>query len=762
MVHYELPVARTFDDEFVVASCTPASGSVFPVGVTTVSCSATDSVGNSISGEFTVTVTDPDRDRDGVRRVDGDCDDDDPAVFPGAREVVDGKDNDCDGLVDNVNVAPVADAGADVSAAEASTSDGAVVVLDGSGSSDADVPNGDVISYSWSARGITFDDSSIVNPSATFPLGTTEVTLVVTDSYGESDSSTVSVTVVDTTEPVIVAPDDIEIELTAVLTQVSVGAPTVTDAADQFPLVSGDSPGGFPLGSTTVTWTATDASGNESTATQTVTVVDTTAPSLFGVPRDVREEYGQTRPSAPQVIVVDASESEPREVLPTEVRTDGPNADTYSITRTWTASDSSGNTVVGTQVISVSDTTPPVVTVPADVSAEATGRETELGFGAGLATDNSSVAPSVTNDAPTGGFPLGATTVTWTATDISGNSTSATQTVTVSDTTPPTVQGPTNARFESTTVVTRVVLSPPVVTDVVDPEPLVTNDAPSEGFPVGDTLVTWTATDFSGNSASSTQIVTLEDTTPPVLVVPGDIETNATGALTTVAIGTASATDAVDPAPVITNDAPAQFTVGTTVVTWTATDESGNSSSAVQQVVVLGAAEMKSSVMDALAEISGEGKEIEDALRESEKGLDSKNWTDGGELSSQHGHRALSADKKAVNKLLLALDQKGMKALSPEAREIVEQAIITLVNIDRLLAETQIANAEDLTVRSPKDQRAHDKQLADARKRFAEAEVEFAKGDYGKAIDRFRAAWNHAVKAEESADGHSSKIDEGV
>ena len=692
-----------------------------------------------------------------------DCDDRNPLVNPDAVEVVDGRDNDCDGDVDNVfvNDAPEADAGADVPAAEASSATGAVVTLDGSGSTDADLPD-DSITYSWSAAGITFDNASSVIPSATFPLGTTEVTLVVTDSHGETDSDTVSVTVVDTTAPVIVAPDDIEVELEAVFTQVSVGAPTVSDAVDPSPLVSGDSPGGFPLGSTTVTWTARDASGNESTATQTLTVIDTTPPTLVGVPAHVRIEYGQVIPSPPTVRSVDPSSVDSRDVPLHEAWIPGVNDDAFTIERTWTASDSSGNTSSATQVISVGDTTPPSLTVPADVLAEATGTRTELGFGAGLASDNSSKAPSVTNDAPVDGFLLGTTTVTWTATDISGNSTSATQTVVVQDTTPPSIDPPTNATFESTTVLTRVTLSPPAVTDAVDPQPLLSNDAPSEGFPVGVTVVTWTATDFSGNSSTAEQIVTFEDTTPPVLTVPADIETGATGVLTVVALGTASATDLVDPSPVIANDAPASFAVGTTLVTWTATDSSGNSSSAVQQVVILGAAEIKAALKDSLADLSGEHKEIENALKEIEKGLVPKNWNDDGTLSSQHGHRALSADKRAVTQLLKTLEKKGRKALSPEDREIVEQAIIALVNVDRLLAETQIAIAEDTTVSDRKGQKAYDKQLTDARRRFVEAEAEFAKGDYKKALDRFRAAWTHAVKAEEAAIGHTKKIDEGV
>jgi len=61
---------------------------------------------------------------------------------------------------------------------------------------------------------------------------------------------------------------------------VSLGTPTVSDLCDPSPTVSNNAPAVFPLGSTTVTWIATDASSNQSTATQTVKIQDTTAPVI--------------------------------------------------------------------------------------------------------------------------------------------------------------------------------------------------------------------------------------------------------------------------------------------------------------------------------------------------------------------------------------------------------------------------------------------------------------------------------------------------
>ena len=60
----------------------------------------------------------------------------------------------------------------------------AAVTLDGSPSSD---PDSDPLTFFWSAPGITFDNPTSATPTATFPLGSTTVTLTVTDPGGLTD-----------------------------------------------------------------------------------------------------------------------------------------------------------------------------------------------------------------------------------------------------------------------------------------------------------------------------------------------------------------------------------------------------------------------------------------------------------------------------------------------------------------------------------------------------------------------------------------------
>lgn len=106
-------------------------------------------------------------------------------------------------------------------------------------------------------------------------------------------------------------------------------------------------------------------------------------------------------------------------------------------------------------------------------------------------------------------FPLGTTRVTCSATDRHGRAASTAFDVVVRDTTAPSLVAPDDITALATGTLTKVSLGAPVVTDAVDSSPKVSNDAPPNGFPVGDTVVTWTATDSSGNTQTAQQLVTI-------------------------------------------------------------------------------------------------------------------------------------------------------------------------------------------------------------------------------------------------------------
>ncbi len=291
------------------------------------------------------------------------------------------------------------------------------VVLDGSGSSD---PDGDPLTYTWSGDA----SATGVNPTVSLAPGTHNITLTVSDGSA-SDTDTVQITVQDTIAPAITVSDRTE-EATGPSTPVNVsGDASATDAVGVASLTN-DSPGTFAVGVHTVTWTATDAAGNSSTATQSVTVQDTIAPAI--TVSDRTEEA--TAPSTPVNVSGDASATDAVGVV--SLTNDSPGTFAVGVhTVTWTATDAAGNSSTATQSVTVQDTIAPVLIPSADVTVDATGSLTVVDLGTPTATDAVGVV-SVTNDAPSAGFPVDSTTtVTWTACDAAGNCTTAIQTVTV-------------------------------------------------------------------------------------------------------------------------------------------------------------------------------------------------------------------------------------------------------------------------------------------------------------------------------------------
>src|SRR4051794_33724960 len=148
----------------------------------------------------------------------------------------------------------------------------------------------------------------------------------------------------DTTAPQLTVPDAITREsgdATAVTYDVS-----ATDDTDATPAVSCDPPSGstFPIGTTTVTCTATDAAGNTTEKSFDITVTrpaDTTAPTLTVPDTITRDADG---PSGTKV-TYDVSATDDEDASPT-VTCDPPSGSTFAIgttTVTGTATDAAGN-----------------------------------------------------------------------------------------------------------------------------------------------------------------------------------------------------------------------------------------------------------------------------------------------------------------------------------------------------------------------------------------------------------------------------------
>src|SRR5437867_9758464 len=118
-------------------------------------------------------------------------------------------------------------------------------------------------------------------------------------------------------------------------------------------------------------WTATDACANTAQSTQTITIVDTTAPTISEVPDAIVECTGSTAPSATGT----ATGSDTCGSV-TITHSDGPMSDqcgnTGSFIRTWTPTYASRHSSHLTQTITIVDTTAPTISDVPDATVECT------------------------------------------------------------------------------------------------------------------------------------------------------------------------------------------------------------------------------------------------------------------------------------------------------------------------------------------------------------------------------------------------------
>ncbi len=422
-------------------------------------------------------------------------------------------------------------------------------------------------------------------PGSLFPLGTTTITYRVTDAAGNIAQCSFTVTVNDTQVPTITCPANVAATTNTgcTATGVALGTPTTADNCG-VATVTNNAPAAFPLGITTVTWTVTDNSGNTATCAQTVTVTDNVNPTIT-CPANVSATTN-TGCTATGVALGTPVTNDNCGVA--SVTNNAPAAFPLGVTTvTWTVTDNSGRTATCTQTVTVTDNVNPTITCPANVSATTnTGCiATGVALGTPVTNDNCGVA-SLTNNAPAA-FPLGATTVTWTVTDNSGRTATCAQTVTVTDNVNPTITCPANVAATTNTgcTATGVALGTPVTNDNCGVAS-VTNNAPA-AFPLGVTTVTWTVTDNSGRTATCAQTVTVTDNVNPTITCPANVTatTNTGCTATGVALGTPVTNDNCGVASV-TNNAPVAFALGVTTVTWTVTDNSGRTATCAQTVTV--------------------------------------------------------------------------------------------------------------------------------------------------------------------------------
>lgn len=353
---------------------------------------------------------------------------------------------------------------------------------------------------------------------AAYPRGATSVTWTATDAEGLTATASQSVTVSDKQSPAVTAPADISARTDrgSSMATVAVGEATALDNCGTASLSGARSDGvplsaGYPVGVTTITWTAADTAGNVGSAVQTVTVAGNAAPVLT-VPSAISVN---TDPGVCAAQVNPGTATATDDVEGTVVS--GARSDNLSLTSAfpkgvttimWTARDADGFTASASQTVTVSDKEKPSVISPANISVanDAGMTSASVAVGSAAAADNcpNVVVSGARSDGAALGssYPIGITTITWSASDASGNTASAVQTVAVRDGDAPNLIVPADFQVNAADPNGSVVNFSVSATDNVGVTSLSCDRASGSVFPIGNALVTCVAIDAQGNRTS--------------------------------------------------------------------------------------------------------------------------------------------------------------------------------------------------------------------------------------------------------------------
>ncbi|QSX31024.1 thrombospondin type 3 repeat-containing protein [Shewanella cyperi] len=138
------------------------------------------------------------------------------------------------------------------------------------------------------------DNDGVLDTDDAFPLDATESVDTDGDGIGnnadpdddndgindEDDAAPLDPSIGDTQKPVFAELTPLTFEATGPMTAVTLPEPQVTDNISKVLTISSDLASELTLGEHLITWTATDGAGNQATAEQLVTIVDTTAPEF--------------------------------------------------------------------------------------------------------------------------------------------------------------------------------------------------------------------------------------------------------------------------------------------------------------------------------------------------------------------------------------------------------------------------------------------------------------------------------------------------
>jgi hypothetical protein len=372
------------------------------------------------------------------------------------------------------------------------------------------------------------------------------ITVTTTDGCGNATAVTYN-TRIDNTGPQLTCPAPVTVSCVSEVPPVNIN--TVTGVTDNCPGTITVTHQGDVISAQTCTnrytitrtYRATDGCGNFTECTQTITVNDQTPPTL-NCPASITVSCTSLVPVPNIAGVTGISDNCGGVVTIThqgDVISNQTCANRYTISRTYRATDVCGNFAECVQTITVLDLIAPAMTCPAPVTvscasavpAANVNAVTGISDNCGGVVTVTHVGDVINNQSCANRYLI---TRTYRATDLCGNFTECTQIITVNDQTPPSMTCPAaiTVSCSSAVPVPNIALVTGVsdncggavtITHVGD---VISNQTCLNRYTI---TRTYRATDVCGNFTECTQIITVNDQTPPSLTCPAPVTVSCRG-----------------------------------------------------------------------------------------------------------------------------------------------------------------------------------------------------------------------------------------
>lgn len=461
---------------------------------------------------------------------------------------------------------------------------------------------------------ITNSYNGTSDASDVYPVGTTLILWTLEDLDGIIHTCSQEIEIIDNETPSIVCPDNIDSNTDFSLcgANLIIPIPEVSDNCPSQAIInnynfSNDASGYFPIGTTEIIWTVTDQTGNSDQCSQFISIADSQSPQII-CPDDI-DVFTDNSVCGANLIIDQPTVNDNCSIQ--LFSNDYNNSDDASgfylvgtATITWTAFDEANNSSQCIQTVTVMDEVAPLLACPEDIIDTAENNE----CGKNLILDQPGVSEncsviSLSNDYngtsnSSDYYPVGTTEIIWIAEDPSNNLSQCSQFITIEDLENPEITCPDDITIlvENGLCDIDLLIAEPVVTDncSIDSYQNDYNSSSnaSDSYPVGSTTIQWTVNDINNNSAQCSQIIIVNDSELPEIICPDDIQALSELDLCGSNLLVPSPTGSDNCNFSITNDwnnsdnASGFYPIGTTLLVWTITDESGNMDECTQEIQV--------------------------------------------------------------------------------------------------------------------------------------------------------------------------------